>query len=75
MTSSDLRLEFKEAVTDDLEELLQLRITAMKPSLLAIDRYDPDRARARFSDTYTPEDTSIITLFGKIIGFYVLVVT
>ena len=66
------KYEFRKAVADDLEALVQLRIAAMKPSLLAVGRFDPERARERFSATYNPSNTSVICMSGKAVGFYVL---
>ena len=44
----------------------------MRPSLEAIGRFDPERARKRFLETYVPQDTQIIRAENDLIGFYVL---
>ena len=41
-------------------DLAAMRVAAMKPSLEAVGRFDPERARNRFLESYQPEDTSII---------------
>ena len=69
---SALGLEFVEAESDDLELLVSLRISAMKPSLVMLGRFDPDRARARFADSFNPGNTTKIYLSGEFVGFYVL---
>ena len=45
----------------------------MRPSLIAIDRYDPERAAARFTSRYDPANTTCIVVSGKTVGFYVLI--
>lgn len=55
-----------------LQELIDIRLAAMRPSLLAIDRYDPQLAATRFSKTYEPEITTCLLVSGKTVGFYVL---
>ena len=55
-----------------LQELIEIRLAAMRPSLVAIDRYDPQRAAIRFSNTYDPDITTCILVSGKMVGFYVL---
>ncbi|MEP1766256.1 MAG: GNAT family N-acetyltransferase [Sulfitobacter sp.] len=44
----------------------------MRPSLEALGRFDPIRARERFLSTYTPEDTRLIYVGDKLAGFYVI---
>jgi GNAT superfamily N-acetyltransferase len=56
----------------DAERLANLRVEAMRPSLEAVGRFDPDRARDRFLKSFRPEDTQIISLNERVIGFYVV---
>jgi len=56
----------------DLEELITLRIRAMQPSLEAIGRFDPQRARERFADSFDPSVTRKLMIDNKLAGFYVL---
>ncbi len=59
------------AVTDaDFDELVALRIAAMRASLERVGRFDPDRARERLRKSFYPEHTRIIILDGQRIGFY-----
>ena len=57
---------------EDAESLADLRVQAMRESLVAVGRFDPDRARRRFLDTFHPEHTLAIELQGTRVGFYVL---
>ncbi len=57
-----------------LQEAIDIRLAAMKPSLVAIDRYDSERASIRFTENYDPEITTCILASGKTAGFYVLAV-
>ncbi|MFZ4877548.1 GNAT family N-acetyltransferase [Janthinobacterium sp. Mn2066] len=57
---------------NDAEELVALRIEAMRDSLMQIDRFDPDRARARFLSGFCPERTRHIDTDGKRVGFVVV---
>lgn len=56
----------------DPANLADIRAEAMRPSLTAVDRFDPARARARFLDHYVPSDTFVIRAGPEVIGFYVL---
>lgn len=66
-------IEFTSPEPDELQELIDIRLAAMKPSLVAIGRYDPKRATERFVSSYDPAVTNCIVLSGQIIGFYVLI--
>ncbi|CAI8849530.1 GNAT family N-acetyltransferase [Kosakonia sp. YIM B13611] len=52
--------------------LAELRVDAMRPSLEAINRFDPIRARERFLATFTDKETFILCWQDEIVGFYVL---
>jgi len=54
------------------ETLAELRIAAMRPSLEAVGRFDPDRARSRFLDNFHRDATRKIEVGGTLAGFYVL---
>ncbi len=53
---------------DDFESLLALRIRAMQPSLQALGRFDPERARERFAATFLPEFMQHIVIDGQRVG-------
>ncbi|MEE4012997.1 GNAT family N-acetyltransferase [Roseibium sp. FZY0029] len=62
-----------EPVSDaDAERLANLRVEAMRPSLEAVGRFDPVRARERFLDGFVAADTCIIQVEGSIAGFLVV---
>ncbi|WP_333828409.1 GNAT family N-acetyltransferase [Pararhodobacter sp.] len=56
----------------DADSLADLRLKAMRPSLEAAGRFDPERARRRFLDSFTAADTQNIRLGSSIAGFLVL---
>lgn len=57
---------------DDAEQLVALRIAAMRDSLIRIGRFDPQRARERFLSGYSPAHTRHIEVAGGRIGFVVV---
>lgn len=61
-----------DALEVDPSELAEIRVEAMKPSLEAVGRFDPQRARKRFLDSYDPKDTKIIHIGDDLVGFYVV---
>ncbi|HYD81263.1 MAG TPA: GNAT family N-acetyltransferase [Paucimonas sp.] len=66
----DIRNFSLEAVAEsDFEQLLALRIEAMRESLERIGRFDPDRARERFRGSFSPQHTRRIAVAGKHVGF------
>jgi len=60
------------AHTSDLEALVAIRIEAMRESLERIGRFDPVRARERFSAGFAPEYTRHIVVDGERVGFVVV---
>jgi len=52
--------------------LAELRVEAMKPSLKAVGRFDPARARSRFPESYSPADTYKIMSECLLVGFFFL---
>ena len=65
-------LAFAVASATDFEELVTVRIEAMRESLEQIGRFDPERARERFRNSFVPELTRHILLDGKRVGFFAL---
>lgn len=68
-----MKFDIKLSAPESVEELVSIRLAAMKDSLQAIGRYDPARARERFLSTFEPEKTNCIFDADHLIGFYVLV--
>ena len=56
----------------DFEDLLAMRLRAMRASLEKLGRYDEGRARKRLADGFAPEQTRHIVLDGQRVGFVVL---
>jgi GNAT superfamily N-acetyltransferase len=64
------RVTFSDVTTADFDELVALRIAAMRESLERIGRFDPDRARERLRNSFHPQHTQFILLDGQRVGFY-----
>jgi GNAT superfamily N-acetyltransferase len=62
--------EYSNVTVDDFDELVALRIAAMRESLEAVGRFDPERARERLRSSFYPEHTRFVSLHQKRIGFY-----
>ncbi len=57
----------------DLEDLCEIRVQAMQPSLARIGRFDDARARQRLRDQFQPGATWLICVNGARAGFYCLI--
>lgn len=55
---------------EDAVSLAELRVEAMRPSLEAIGRFDPLRARKRFLDSFRCDNTTRLLVEDKLVGFY-----
>jgi GNAT superfamily N-acetyltransferase len=65
-------IELAPALASDLEELVAVRIEAMRPSLERLGRFDPARARARLVDGFDPDCTRLVLAGGECAGFLVV---
>lgn len=65
-------VKFAHATADDLERLVELRLIAMRPSLEAIGRFNPERARQRFVNEFESEHTRLIFDKNRLIGCFAL---
>jgi len=65
-------VHFEPAAADDAEELVALRIVAMRPSLERLGRFDPQRVRDRFLATFAPSSTRHLAVDGRKVGFLVV---
>lgn len=70
MSTPTYRLE--GATTADLEELVRLRIEAMRESLARLGRFDPVRARERLAEGFVPSCTRFIVTSRGRVGFLVV---
>lgn len=57
---------------DDLEDLVAIRIEAMRESLERVGRFDPRRARERFVAGFDVQSTRRIEVAGELVGFVVV---
>ena len=65
-------ITISNAMDLDPSTLAAIRVEAMRPSLEAIGRFEPERARKRFLETYDARDTQIVRDGNDLIGFYVV---
>lgn len=65
-------MEFIRAREKDGQALAEIRAIAMKPSLVALGRFDENRVRNRFLDKFDPKNTYKILINGNMVGFYVM---
>ncbi|RMQ99416.1 GNAT family acetyltransferase [Pseudomonas savastanoi pv. glycinea] len=56
----------------DLDDLVAIRIEAMRESLERVGRFDPVRARERFANSFDARDTRYIEVAGERVGFVVV---
>lgn len=66
------QFRIKAAHETDADQLAELRVVAMRPSLEAAGRFDPQRARDRFLASFVAADTQIIYKNGEMAGFFVV---
>jgi GNAT superfamily N-acetyltransferase len=65
-------LTFVPVQDSDVDDLVALRIEAMRESLERIGRFDPVRARERFRSGFSPAHTHYIVVDGMRTGFVVV---
>jgi ribosomal protein S18 acetylase RimI-like enzyme len=63
-----MSLAFAAVQAEDFEALLALRMAAMRPSLEAMGRFDPARARERFAGQFHPDAMRWIEAKGARVG-------
>ena len=57
---------------EDGAALAEIRARAMQPSLEALGRFDPQRVRSRFLESFTPEYTRGVFLHEQLVGVLVV---
>ena len=65
-------MEFAYCSVDDAYALAELRAKAMKPGLQKVGRFDEQRVRSRFLDSFVPADTKKILANDVLCGFFVV---
>lgn len=63
-----IAFHFAPACAADFDELLALRLRALRVSLEALGRYDPVRARQRFTEQFQPAYCRHIVVEGRHVG-------
>jgi|SRR5450830_493788 len=71
-TAHHIAISFAPTAAADVDELVAIRIAAMRASLERVGRFDPLRARQRFQSGFSPTDTRFILHEGQRVGFVVL---
>jgi ribosomal protein S18 acetylase RimI-like enzyme len=71
MQQPEISIELRQATREDLEELVTIRIAAMRLSLEKVGRFDPQRARARLIQDFQPENTRCLVFENRTIGFVI----
>lgn len=67
-----MAFRFASASLDDAEELVSIRIAAMRESLERLGRFSPERARERFLSSFEPTYTRFILVDEVRAGFVVV---
>jgi GNAT superfamily N-acetyltransferase len=65
-------IELDVVQASDAQVMAELRVEAMKESLEAVGRFDPERAKQRFLSTFDAQFSHHITSQGVRIGFVVV---
>jgi GNAT superfamily N-acetyltransferase len=60
------------AQASDVEALADIRVAAMRESLERAGRFDPKKARARFTDGFVAEHTRHVVAHGQRVGVVVI---
>lgn len=65
-------MEIESVAVDEGPSLAEIRAKAMKPSLEALGRFNEERVRSRFLETFVPSETRKIIENGQLAGFFVI---
>ncbi|MFE4693668.1 GNAT family N-acetyltransferase [Streptomyces sp. NPDC056749] len=69
MSTSTLQgWRLRPATFEDVEPIVEIRASAMRPDLERLGRYDEHRVRQRLRDAYVPEHTSVVEAGGAVAG-------
>lgn len=71
-SDQDPVIVLSRATHDDLEDLVAIRIEAMRESLERVGRFNPERARERFLGGFDAQSTRCIEVAGERVGFVVV---
>ncbi|MEP3350875.1 MAG: GNAT family N-acetyltransferase [Marinomonas sp.] len=65
-------MKYIKSIQSDGNRLAEIRAAAMKSSLEALGRFDEQRVRDRFLESFTPDETFKIVSGDEILGFFVV---
>lgn len=65
-------MKYVKTTQSDGNRLAEIRAVAMKPSLEALGRFDEERVRSRFLESFVPDETIKIVSDVEILGFFVV---
>jgi GNAT superfamily N-acetyltransferase len=72
LNSLSPKIEFLRVEPRDAQAMASLRVEAMRPSLEAIGRFDPDRARQRFLSQFEAQYSHHIIFEDARVGFVIV---
>lgn len=61
-------LAFAPAAAGDVDRLVDLKVAVMRDDLERLGRFTPERARRRFTDGFSPQDTRLVHVDGRFAG-------
>ncbi|MEU7855994.1 GNAT family N-acetyltransferase [Nonomuraea sp. NPDC049141] len=67
-TGRPVEWALRSAEPADLEAIVELRATVMRPDLERLGRFDEHRVRQRLRDAFSPQHTSVIVADGAFAG-------
>jgi len=59
---------YRPSVPSDASWMAELRAVVMRPDLERLGRFDPERVRRRFLDSFVPSNTRVIVVDGVEVG-------
>lgn len=71
-SANTVTFDLRAASDLDAGLLADLRVASMKPSLEALGRFDPERARERFLAGFNARDTTLVCVQDAIAGCFVV---
>lgn len=71
-TYMETNIVFQPTSQNDAKSLADMRVGIMRESLEAVGRFDPERARARFLNSFDPLATTKILMEDLLVGFFVV---
>ena len=67
-----MNIKYERASSSDFKMLVDLRLEAMRESLIKVGRFNRERSIERFRSSFAPENTQKILSNRTLVGFYTL---